>query len=234
LRFLAGNTSKPLVSQFCLTYHKTTPDGLTVKKHLNSWLTNLRKRFPDVAYLWVLEFQSRGVPHFHVWLNLSTNLPGVRNILAKSWNKIAEPDNQQHLDFHNHKKNFIPWNMYSPSYLCKYLDKEAQKVVPSGFVGCGRFWGNSRGLLAIPSEFLPSDLDYLSKTFDEKTGEIESSAFTKIIRVLGKLHENKLKKTPWRSRVRNGLTSCTLSTSTPAFNQIIKYLNKLYDEEVPF
>lgn len=238
LRFLAGNTSVKLISQFCLTYHKTCPDGATVKKHLNSWLTRLRTRFPEVAYLWVLEFQTRGVPHFHVWLNLPSDLPGLRNILAKSWNRIAEPDNETHLKFHNHKSNFIPWEMYNPSYACKYLDKQSQKSIPAGFVGCGRFWGNSRGLLATPSEIFPEDLAHLMpETIDRETGEITSSSpFNCIIRTLGKLHEKKLSGTPWRSRVRSGMTSITLQTGAVQFRQMLDYFHRLYEDEsnLPF
>lgn len=226
LRFLAGNTSTPLISQFCLTYHRSVPDGKTIKRHLNLWLNNLRRRFPEVGYLWVLEFQSRGVPHFHVWLNLPHDLPGLRNILAVSWHKIAEPDSLEHLAFHKHKKNFIPWEMYNSSYACKYLDKQGQKAVPDGFAGVGRFWGNSRGLLATPLEIRPDDLDaFTPEEIDYQTGEIRSSSpFLRIVRTLGKLHERKLLKSPWRSRVRNGVTSCTLQNAAPQFRQMLTAL----------
>lgn len=238
LRFLAGNPSIKLISQFCLTYHKTVPDGHTIKKHLNSWLTRLRSRFPGVGYLWVLEFQTRGVPHFHVWISLPHDLPGLRNILAKSWNNIAEPGNSQHMAFHNHKRNLIAWDMYSPAYLCKYLDKESQKAVPAGYVGVGRFWGNSRGLLAIPEEITPEDLKHLMpEEIDEETGEVtQNSAIGYAIRIMGKHHEKVLKFSRWRSRARRGFTSYTLNRSGPVLRQILSYLRKNYEqrENVPF
>lgn len=228
LRFLAGNTSTRLISQFCLTYHQSIPDGTTIKNHLNAWLVNLRRRFPEVGYLWVLEFQTRGIPHFHVWLNLAHDLPGLRNILAKSWNRIAEPGNETHFQFHNHKKNFIAWEMYNASYACKYLDKQGQKAVPEGFASVGRFWGNSRGLLAIPEEFSREDIDALHpEEIDHETGEILStSPFLHIVRTLGKLHERKLSSGPWRSRARTGLTSCVLQTAAPQFRQLLAYSEK--------
>jgi len=238
LRFLAGNTSTKLISQFCLTYHQTSPDGATVKKHLHTWLENVRTRFPEVAYLWVLEFQTRGVPHFHIWLNLPADLPGLRNILAKSWNRITEPGNATHLAFHNHKKNFIPWEMYNASYACKYLDKQSQKAVPAGFTGCGRFWGNSRGLLATPYELTPADLEHLTpEEIYHRTGEITStSPFTRIVRTLGKLHERKLSNTPWRSRIRTGLTSCILQTSAPQLRQLVEHYERQFHQKsgLPF
>jgi hypothetical protein len=188
--------------------------------------------------MWVLEFQTRGVPHFHVWLNLPFDLPGLRNILATSWHKIAEPESPEHLEFHKHKKNFIAWDMYSPSYLCKYLDKESQKCVPVGYTGVGRFWGNSRGLLAIPEEITPADLAHLIPVeVDQETGEISGQdPFTVIVRAVGKIHERKLKSSPWRSRVRTGLTSCTLQTLAPSFRQYRAYLEKQFQDEsnLPF
>lgn len=238
LRFLAGNTSVKLISQTCLTYHNSRPDGYTVKKHLNSWMTIVKKHYPNFKCLWVLEFQTRGVPHFHVWHNLPHDLDGLRSLLAKSWNRIAEPSSCEHMVWHNRRKNHIAWDMYSPSYLCKYLDKESQKAVPLGFVGVGRFWGNSRGLLAIPDVFTPEDLDYLSpQEIDKETGESRRvEACTFIVRTLGKLHELKLKQTKWKSRVRRGLTSTTLQTSAPQFRQMKAYLEKLHQTEnnLPF
>lgn len=238
LRFLAGNSVIPLISQFCLTYHRTTPDGRTVKRHLNAWLTRLRRRFPGVHYLWVLEFQTRGVPHFHVWLSLPHHMRGLHRELAESWHKIAEPDSPEHLAFHLHHKNFIAWDMRSPGYLCKYLDKQSQKAIPDGFTGCGRFWGNSRGLLATPEKFTPADLEHLTpETVNHDTGEVSQvPAAGLILRTLGKLHERKLKRSPWRSRARTSQTSYTLHTSAPAFRQLLAYYRRQHEhrEGVPF
>lgn len=251
LRSLAGNTCVPLKSQFCLTYHRTTPDGRTVKRHLNTWFTWLRRRFPGVHYLWVLEFQTRGVPHFHVWLNLPHYMRGLHRELAESWHRIAEPDSPEHLVWHLYpgqpgwednpklkRPNLMPWDMYAPGYLCKYLDKQSQKAVPQGFTGCGRFWGNSRGLLAIPEGFTAEDLEYLMpETIDEETGEvIQRSTASVILRMLGKLHERKLRGSPWRSRARTGLTSYTLQTAGPAFRHLLGWLRRDFErrEQLPF
>jgi hypothetical protein len=128
--------------------------------------------------------------------------------------------------------------MYNASYACKYLDKQCQKQVPEGYTGVGRFWGNSRGLLAIPEEIKPEDLAYLMPCeIDYETGEInENRPFNWIVKQLGKLHERKLKNTPWRSRVRTGLASFTLHTSAPQFRQLRNYLERTYQDEsdLPF
>ena len=230
LRFTAGNTSTPLISQFCLTYHKTCPDGRTTKKHLNAWLQRIRTLFPDVAYLWVLEFQTRGVPHYHIWLNLHHETPALRGILAKAWNRIAEPDSPEHLEFHKHKNNFVAWDMYATGYLVKYLDKQHQKAVPVGYSDVGRFWGNSRGLLAIPEQITPADLEHL-QPLDTETGELGTDPCTYIVRTLGKCHEKKLCRSPWRSRARTAMTSYTLQTAAPSFRQLRDYLQRCYEND---
>jgi hypothetical protein len=228
-----------------LSYHRNSPDGRTAKKHINALLTNLRKRFPDVDYLWIAEFQSRGTMHFHIFLNLPHDLPGLRNILATSWHKIAEPGSPEHLEVHKHKKNFIKWDMSNPGYLCKYLDKASQKCIPKGFTGMGRFWGNSRNLLAIPEIITPEDLEYLCpETVNDETGEVSrKNTFHYVVRTMGKLHERQIKqwqkktnKKLWKSRVRNGKTSCTMQTSAPALRKLLDYLRKQYTDEsgMPF
>jgi hypothetical protein len=221
-----------------LTYHNSNPDGATAKKHLNSWLTLLRHNFPGVHYLWVLEFQTRGVPHYHVWLSLPHDLPGLHDKLAKSWNKIAEPGDKQHLLVHQNKKQLIKWDMYSTSYLTKYLDKQSQKAIPAGFTGCGRFWGNSRGLLAIPTETTPHDLSHLDiETVDEETGEVTTkTAFGQALRIICKLHEKKLRRSRWKSRARTATTSYTLQTSGPALRQVLGFLQRSHEQinNIPF
>lgn len=154
---MARNAFPALVSQFCLTYHESNPDGKTAKKHLDTWLKCLRRLLPDVGYLWILEFQSRGVPHFHVWLTEAFSVQ-VWKHLGSAWNRIAEPTSPDHLWWHTEERrergkvqrSFINWDMNSAGYLRKYMSKEAQKCVPEGFGWSGRFWGASRGLVPDP------------------------------------------------------------------------------------
>ena len=158
LRFSAANSSSELISQMALTYHNSNPSGSDVKKHLNAFLTWLRRRVPALAYLWVLEFQTRGVPHVHLFLNIPAEPGGeLQNDMARAWNRITD-ESKSHLAFHQHAKNFIAWDMGSASYLTKYLDKEAQKSVPEGFGWVGRFWGASRGLVGSPVQLTADEI----------------------------------------------------------------------------
>ena len=158
LRFNAANSSSELISQFALTYHNSNPSGVQVKKHLNAFLTWMRRRVPKLAYLWVLEFQTRGVPHVHLFLNIPAEPGGeLQNDMARAWNRITQ-ESITHREFHQHANNFITWDMGSGSYLTKYLDKEAQKMVPPSFGWVGRFWGASRGLVGSPVQLTADEI----------------------------------------------------------------------------
>jgi len=229
LKFTAGNAFPQLISQFAMTYHQSTPDGLTVKKHLHTFLISLKRHFPGVRHLWILEFQARQIPHLHLFLTLPHSTPHLHKFMAHKWHEIAEPDSPSHLKFHAHPSNFIPWDMGTAGYLCKYLDKEHQKQVPAGFTGVGRFWGNSRGLVpeAIPVDMLDIDNAFSYEAVDADTGEIqEFRASEYVTRQLCKHHEKSLRRSPWKSSARTRPTSYTLPNGMTIYKQLENYLSK--------
>lgn len=218
LKFAASNAFPSLVSQLALTYHHGTPDGLTVKRHLHAFLVAMRRKFPGVGYLWILEFQKRGVPHFHLFLTME-HAAAVGVELGMIWNRIAEPDSPQHLRWHTNGKNFIPWDMGSGAYLCKYLDKEAQKAVPEGFSGVGRFWGSSRGLVPDPDEITTEDLSEVCGAY----------AVAHMVRTVCKCHESTRRRSKWKKRPRLAHTSATLPTGAT----VVRRLLQSYETESP-
>lgn len=158
----ARNACPLLISQFMLTYHNSDPDGKTAKKHLDSWLKVLKRAIPGVGYVWVLEFQTRGVPHFHVYLTAPPTVE-LHKHLGAAWNRIAEPYSVEHLKVHTVRGRkggaWIPWDMGTGQYLAKYMSKQAQKCVPDGFGWAGRWWGCSRGVVPEPVRFEAQDLE---------------------------------------------------------------------------
>jgi hypothetical protein len=229
LKFTAANAFPELISQFAMTYHHTSPDGRTIKQHLDTFLKSLRRKFPDVRYLWILEFQTRNTPHFHLFLSLPHGTASLHSFMAEKWHSIAEPDSPEHLKFHRHKKNFIPWDMGSAGYLCKYLDKEAQKAVPVGYTGVGRFWGNTRGLVPDSITVQMEDIDnaYSYEAINFNTGEIsEFKASEYVTRQLCRHHENSLKKSRWKSSARTRPTCYTLQNSAKIFTTLENWLSR--------
>lgn len=233
LRFLATNSGETLISQFGLTYHEKWPtDGRQFKKHLDTFLKAVRRHFPQVRYLWIAEFQSRGCPHVHLFCNLPATDHEAGRFMADTWARIVDLGNASLLAFHRHASNFISWEMRRGAYLCKYLDKKAQKCIPEGFTNFGRFWGNSRDLLA-PPEIIPlADLDASLgwESIDYATGETFDSCRPSVYltRTLGRYHEKQSRR---RSFFRK--RSCTVSclTGAPIARQVLAYLARLKPPE---
>jgi len=163
--FVAHN-STGLTSQFLCTYHDVPTDGIIIKKQLNKFLVYVRRTFPGVIYFWFLEFQQRGSPHFHVFLNIPTTKQN-RLKLADLWLLAS---NQQYdiasIKFHQHKKNFFDWNL-NGHYVAKYAAKEYQKEIPENFKNVGRFWGATRGIAPVVSnvEVTAQTARFLKKLF---------------------------------------------------------------------
>lgn len=223
LKFIAGNAFPELISHFCMTYHETYPQGREVKKQLDIFLKRLRRKW-KCGYLWVLEFQTRGFPHIHTFLTLPIDTPGLREWLSKTWNEIVSPGDAEHLAFHAHEKNFIAWDMRGGGYLCKYLSKQAQKVVPENFEGVGRFWGSSRGLVPDATVITPEMID---ENYPEKPSKA-------ILRAIYRHHENQCKGYKRKSGKRNRGGRVTIPNGVVAFEKYVEYLDKNKKDEIPF
>lgn len=236
---LARNASPALVSQFCLTYHQRNPDGKTAKKHLDAWLKCFRRACPGAGYLWILEFQSRGVPHFHVWLTVPYSVDLWKR-LGVAWNRIAEPESPEHLWWHTEERtdprtgrvqrSMLDWNMKGAGYLRKYMSKEAQKCVPAGFGWCGRFWGATRGLVPEPIVFtaddLPGEITDITRTIS-KWSEARRKRGADFARKRAARKGQKYVRLKLRPTARSVSTSAWVNNSAPMFLQLLDRLQCL-------
>lgn len=128
-----------------LTYPLDFPtDGVKVKRDLDvmrKWLV----RHGVSGGSWFLEFQARGAPHFHCYLNNWPNT-GLKG-LAKAWFKIVGSTDKKHYLWHLGKLSGRPcleWLRVphaASAYATKYATKQEQKKVPADFQSVGRFWG---------------------------------------------------------------------------------------------
>ena len=153
-------------SMLTLTYGKGFPlSGRIVKRHLNRFLTGYRRSFFG-EYVWFLEFQRRGAPHFHMFSQVSRPSPGHRMKAASLWCSaigLRKVTDGAYTDLKSMKVEFLSRQVYavnkrarhweafrSPDgairYAAKYCTKPYQKVVPESYQDVGRFWGTSRGL----------------------------------------------------------------------------------------
>jgi hypothetical protein len=166
LAFYASNAALDWRSMITLTYARHYPtDGMVCKANLNSFLTYVRKLLAGVRYLWFLEFQKRGAPHFHILLSADYDKE-ISEKLAGSWVNLStredDKEDARYMKFvtwFNSGKRGVPncngcqfWQSAKSSnglshYAVKYAVKMEQKTVGKDYVNVGRFWGCSRGLV---------------------------------------------------------------------------------------
>lgn len=135
-----------------LTYPESFPvDGKTVKRHLDNMKKWLMRR--GVRGIWCLEFQRRGAPHYHCYLDRYP--AGGVEAVSQAWFKIVGSGDPKHLAWHQGKLSGRPCLefMRKPHaaswYASKYAVKAEQKQVPADYQHVGRFWGHWGGLRPV-------------------------------------------------------------------------------------
>jgi hypothetical protein len=160
LRFLLRNTAEQMEYEVGLTYPNEFPnDGLLVKKHFHK--LRMRLNYREYKYIWILEFQGRGAPHFHMLLNKEID----KDVLASMWFDIVGSGDAKHLKRGVHV-GVIRSKEKMAGYFATYLSKQDQKLVPETFQNVGRFWGASRNLLTCTVKKYygnPEDIKALKK-----------------------------------------------------------------------
>lgn len=159
-----------------LTYGSWYPrDGVELKKHLNNLLTFLRRKYSS-QYIWIVEFQKRGAPHFHILLDtIPTALNRFEvaefwsNGIALNW-RVPATDNENIIRrvnlrnkmfvVHFHQKTWetIRVKEGAARYISQYVTKAGQKEVPRQFENVGRFWGASQEV-KLPDPKIEFDVD---------------------------------------------------------------------------
>jgi hypothetical protein len=194
LAFVVAATSVEFRSILTLTYGNFwTSDMAVSKSHLNAILTYLRyTQGAALSYVWVMEFQQRGAPHYHLLLSIERPPEHECKELAYRWSNTISPkldwrmsaealhdvadDRNKVYRVHRHPSAWE--NIKSPDgavrYMTKYCLKANQKNVPPEFTNVGRFYGYSRDVKAsigdgIELRLSDDELQLVLKTFDHKT-----------------------------------------------------------------
>jgi hypothetical protein len=148
LAFYAANTDIEFTWMITLTYPgEWTRDGKEVKKSFNRFLSWARSTVKDgrLSYLWFLEFQARGAPHFHILLSR----PLDRDSVSKRWFMAVGSGDERHL-FAGTRVEKIRKRDGAARYAVKYAQKMRQKEVPEEYRDIGRFWGCSKDVKPVP------------------------------------------------------------------------------------
>jgi hypothetical protein len=151
LAFVASNTTIVFTTLITLTYPGSFPsDGNKVRRDRKAFLDWLRREAPGCEYLWFLEFQKRGAPHFHVlhdypWPTTRREVTELRFRVDSTWYRIVGSGDPRHLAA-GCRTEKLRSSRGGAHYAVKYASKMRQKVVPPGYRNVGRFWGHSRGV----------------------------------------------------------------------------------------
>ncbi len=139
-----------------LTYPKEFPhDPLVWKRQLKTFMKAWARQYGQPRAVWVLEFQERGAPHFHIVFEappgvgraIDDQLPHVRRWFAGTWHRIVTGCAGDHTDGTGLGPGCVPWHYErhlegehckqatgaraAISYLERELGKEGQKTLPA-------------------------------------------------------------------------------------------------------
>lgn len=131
-----------------LTYHHGHERSQRpTKSQLHHFLVCLKRQDPNVEYIWRIELQKRGAPHYHLIIFPDLEKKYFDNsayyrIVSLLWHEIADPKSRKHKEYgckittiHNYRE------------ACMYLSKYIAKVDSTpGAPELGRHWGASRNL----------------------------------------------------------------------------------------
>jgi len=137
-----------------LTYHENWR-GRDIKRDLDNYLKRIRRHFPDVAYLWRLEYQKRGAPHFHVLLFFPPHQSDKSQIeeskLSDPWHSVVDEGNIHHAKHGSKVRVFEDGYQGVQIYATKYCAKLESDGVKK-LDGVGKYWGRSQNLPLGPTD----------------------------------------------------------------------------------
>lgn len=120
-----------------LTYPQFWPDdNQDWKHHLNVFSMRLARKYPGSSFIWKMEFQERGAPHFHLLLFGTGFVP--YQWIARVWWEICGTGDEDHLKAGTSVQKARSFNGVMSYVGKKYLGKT--ELMPAG-VDCGRLWG---------------------------------------------------------------------------------------------
>lgn len=151
-KFMFDAASRDMTTAICLTYPlemRETLDGRQIKKNFKAFILAYLRRFGIRGrYIWVLEFQKNGNPHFHLLTDCKADIKLQREFIAARWFKIVDSKLEKHLKAGT-SCEAVRSQAGVSSYMASYLKKADQKQVPDNFHNVGRFWGGSKNAFEV-------------------------------------------------------------------------------------
>lgn len=109
-----------------LTYGQEFPAPRQAKRHLDSFLKRISRRYANVSAIWRMEFQKRGAPHFHLLL---FNLPFVqKEHISLWWGEVVGVQFWDTASFPIRPPFTRIEKLYSQKHAARYVAKYVAKV----------------------------------------------------------------------------------------------------------
>jgi len=182
-----------------LTFHDNwRKDYSDLKEILNKTLQYIRDSGLDIYYIWRLELQKRGAPHFHFILFFPSELSdsAVESFLSGFrlyWHRLVEPNSAPHL-LYGFRVESLTTTKKAFAYVSKYC---AKSDVETKFALPGRRWGASRDLPVM----------YLLKTY------LPQAVFNQVKRTIRKLLRSTAKRKKLFKSLYSNKTACNCFVS---------------------
>ena len=148
------------------------------KADLHRFLCCLRSELGP--YIWVQEFQTRGVVHYHILCEQVVSQDRATVAWCRASGQLEDPL----VIRHGVQVQDVRHERAARHYLGRYMGKEQQKRLPEGVDGAGRWWGRSRSLkLNLIRELVTHDrAEGIRRPGELQTGRCLRRYVSKVIR----------------------------------------------------
>lgn len=135
-----------------LTYPKDFPtEGEIYKGDLDAFLKRVKRKFgAEIMYLWKLEFQKRGAPHYHIILYIPSDarIKFLRDWFGLNWFQVVQRYWDTKDTLHKYagvSVDKIDNLKMAGSYLSKYISKDEDDSASAQgrYWGCSKNWGHT-------------------------------------------------------------------------------------------
>ncbi|GAA5522331.1 helitron helicase-like domain-containing protein [Aliifodinibius salicampi] len=147
------NKSNPFF--ITLTYPEKYPEKREeYKRDLDTYFKRLKRAFGNLEYLWRLEAQKRGAPHYHllIYFENEINIEVLKKWTSRNWFEVVQRNwdikDLKHLKAGTNCKRIKEYRQVV-YYVSKYMAKEDEERLKNQ----GRYWGVSTGW----EDFIASD-----------------------------------------------------------------------------
>jgi hypothetical protein len=184
-------------------------------RHLDALDKRMRREFEDFQFfIWKLEPQKRGAPHFHLLLVLKGELTDarlnqIRRFIACAWHEVVGSGRPEHLQAGTQVQLVKSWEGVS-HYTSKYLAKTFDGSEIPTWWQPGRYWGK-RG--SIPT--------------DIHTVRLDLSQFYALRRVAYRWLKSKTRNSGFRPRICSADAGVAVMWSENTFLQALAYASTI-------